>query len=148
METSSKTTVELGEQVVNFQLNLGCVLYGKQNGADLGDLEKGPISTMFVSPESLGKTVWRVYEDRLTAVGISKPETLYELMTGSKNREIDLVMKAVISDFFPWGPAVIQAIGKKLGAIAEVVEKMDQTTEQSGQLSGEPPASLETSQQS
>jgi hypothetical protein len=121
---------------IDLSLNVGRVIFGRGNGMDLGDLEGGPVSTMFLDPVVLANTVWANYQDLLNEQGIDTQDDFNKLLAAKQLRELESGMKVAISDFFTWGPQVIEQISERINnLIADPVP--------SGPLSGEPPESSE-----
>lgn len=141
--SDGSTQVAINGKSVDLSLTVGRVLYGKGNGSDLGELENGPISTMFVDPTVLGKTVWDVYRDRLQQAGIETDSAFYDLLDGLTVRKIESAVKKAITDFFSWGAPVISRLDSKIGNLGNLIEQMEQA---SGPSSGEPQGSLESTQ--
>ena len=117
-------------------------MFGRQNGCDLGNLEKGPISKMFINPEVLASAVWAVYQDRLQAAGVENQESFYDAMTSDMVRRVESAMKKAIADFFPWGPQVIAEMEKRIQRLTQTIAE----TETSGESSGSVPESSESIQ--
>ena len=136
--------VAINGKSVDLKLNVGRAIYGKQNGSDYGNLESGPVSTMFIDPSVLAKSVWDNYRDRLEAAGVETDSAFYELCDGAMLRKIEEPMKKAIVDFFPWGAPTIAKIEDRIGRLGEI---MDQMSEPSGLASGVPQESLASTPQ-
>ncbi|MCA9136286.1 MAG: hypothetical protein KDB00_05995 [Planctomycetales bacterium] len=132
MAKPKATTANINGKSIDLALNLGRVIYGKQNGQDIGDLENGPISTMFMDPEVLGETVWAAYQDKLGELGYESDEAFFEVFTGDVRRAVESAMKEAVSDFFSWGAAVIEQIEAELEKMGETMNAF----RQSGQMFG------------
>lgn len=135
---SSKYTATINKKPVSLALNLGRVLAGKENGSDLGDLDDGsPVTEMWMNPEILAKATWDVYQDRLKeSAGIATQQEFFNLFDGECRRSIEVVMKEVIVDFFPWGQTIVDRLKKQM-------EKMSEESGPSGQTSTSAPGSSE-----
>lgn len=127
---------------VDLSLNVGRVMYGKKNGVDIGDLENGPVSSMFLDPVKLGQAVWAVYQDRLTDAGYATDQKLFDLMDSKMTRQFEEAMKKALSDFFSWGRPLVEQIEKKIGKITALMDNVE--NQASGQSSGDQPESLDS----
>lgn len=125
---------------MNLRLTVGTVLFGKSNGSDLGDLEAGPVTTMFFHPEVFAKTLWDVFSRQFVDDGIETDQDLFDLLDGTVLRDAEKAMRTAIADFFPWGQQVIDKVDEKLATIGDLLNEME---EQSGPQSGDPPESSE-----
>lgn len=122
---------------IDLTLNLGRVYFGQANDQDLGDLEDGPITGMFLDPRTLGEAVWGNYRDLIEAAGIETEEDFRNSFDGETRRSVEEAMKEAVRDFFPWGPALLTQIEKKIAAIPDLIDALDP----SGQTSGNTPDS-------
>lgn len=123
-------------------------MYGKQNGVDLGDLEKGPISQMMMDPTVLGTTIWAVFKDRIESAGLTQG-SFYDSLDGPTVKEVTASIKQSITDFFPWGKQVMEELDEMIANLREAGETMqvqaphDNRSPVYGPSSGSAPESAE-----
>ena len=132
----TKLTVKIGESEVDLSLNSGRVMYGAQNGQDLGDLENGPLMKMFINPVICSKAIWANYGDRITdSGGIQNEQDFHDAFGADLKRNFERALKEAIADFFTWGPAVVEKIEQTLEEMQETLKNF----KASGQASGDSP---------
>lgn len=137
---SDTTQVTINGKTIDLKLTVGRVLFGAQNGSDLGELETGPISTMFLNPTQLGRVVWDVYRDKLQEAGVESDSQFYDSLDGPTLRKIEAAIRKGIKDFFPWGSQVLDEIERRINNLNSLMSQA------SGQSSGELQESLESTQ--
>lgn len=123
---------------VDFSLTVGRKIYGKNNGQDLGDLENGPITQMFLDPEVFARAAWANYQDRLEAVGCQDEGEFFAMIDGENYRKMESAVKEAIKDFFPWGQKLVEKIEQRIETLGETIDHLAP----SGQSSGSMPESL------
>lgn len=129
-DAATTTQVKLGSCEFDMSLNVGRKIYGKSHGCDLGDLEGGPITTMFTDPEELAVATWAVFQDRIQDAGIATEEAFFDLLDGAAIDVVAAAFKKALIDFFPWGKVVVEEINRSLSNLAENARK---NAEASGQ---------------
>lgn len=129
---------KINNKDVSFALTVGRKMMGKANGQDLGDLEGGPITQMFLDPEIFAVTVWANYQDRLKEAGIETDAQFFDMIDGETYRKVESAVKEAITDFFPWGQKLVSAIEERINRLGETIDHLAP----SGQVSESTPESL------
>lgn len=133
--TTPPTTATIGESQVDFALDLGIVLHGRQNGIDLGNLDdEAPIERMFIDPDKLAEAIWANFDTRLIQAGLETQDAFFRSFNASARRSCESAMKEAIKDFFSWGSSVIAEVEKRIAALG-------QPSDPFGPLSTAPPES-------
>lgn len=105
---------KINEKEVSFKFTLEQAEKTRVAGLDLGDLENGPLVSMFANPALMGSVVWAAYDDRIKEAGVSSREEFFALVDGKTLAEITNATREGLKDFFPLWKEMAIAIDNHL----------------------------------